>query len=46
MQKPAKLTRIKILSMESIVRLRIKKAYAAELIEDLIRARALAPMSL
>jgi hypothetical protein len=31
--------------MEDIVRLRIKKEYAAELIEDLIRANALEPVS-
>ena len=30
--------------MEEIVHLRIKKGYAAELIEDLIRARALEPV--
>jgi hypothetical protein len=31
--------------MEEIVHLRIKKGYAAELIEDLIRAKALEPVS-
>jgi hypothetical protein len=31
--------------MEEIVHLRIKKEYAAELIEDLIRAKALEPVS-
>ena len=31
--------------MEDIVHLRIKKEYAAELIEDLIRAKALEPVS-
>lgn len=31
--------------MEGIVHLRIKKEYAAELIEDLIRAQALEPVS-
>jgi hypothetical protein len=31
--------------MEVIVHLRIKKEYAAELIEDLIRAKALEPVS-
>jgi hypothetical protein len=31
--------------MEEIVHLRIKKEYAAELIEDLIRARALEPVT-
>lgn len=31
--------------MEEIVHLRIKKEYAAELIEDLIRAKALEPVT-
>ena len=36
---------IKIITMEEIVHLRIKKEYAAELIEDLIRAEALEPVT-
>ena len=36
---------VKIISMEEIVHLRIKKEYAAELIEDLIRAEALEPVT-
>ena len=36
---------VKIITMEEIVHLRIKKEYAAELIEDLIRAEALEPVT-
>lgn len=45
MQKPAKPTPTKISTMEEIVHLRIKKEYAAELIEDLIQAKALEPVT-
>jgi hypothetical protein len=36
---------VKNITMEEIVHLRIKKEYAAELIEDLIRAEALEPVT-